>query len=103
MVSAMSGSMSWVLVALTSGSTAAALWWALKMKGRIKQMNSKYAPIIDIDEYISSEKSLLQARIESAEKNIESARNELDADKAWHEKMIASLIIFLILLFAKKE
>ncbi|QNJ16429.1 bacteriophage-like DNA-binding-containing protein [Synechococcus sp. A18-40] len=83
--------MSWVLVALSSGSAAAALWWALKMKGRIKQMNNKYSPIIEIDKYVSTETSLLQARIESAEKDINAAKKELDADKLKHTNLIASL------------
>ncbi len=87
----MSSSMSWVLVALSSGSAAAALWWALKMKGRIKQMNKKYSPITEIDEYISTETSLLQARIESAEKDINVAKKELDAHKQKHSDIIKIL------------
>jgi len=71
----MSGSISWVLVALSSGSAGAALWWALKMKAQLKQMNNKYAPIIYIDEYITTEKASLQSRLESVNQEINTAKN----------------------------
>ena len=57
--------MSWVLFALTSGSTAAALWWAFKLRERKNQIQRKYAPILDIDSYVKKE----EERIHQYEKN----------------------------------
>lgn len=56
----MSSSVSWVLVALSSGSAGAALWWAFKLKKRKNQIQRKYAPIIDIESYIKDEEERIR-------------------------------------------
>ncbi|WP_186496792.1 hypothetical protein [Synechococcus sp. A15-24] len=64
--------MSWLLVALSSGSAGAALWWALKMRGRLNQIQQKYAPALQIDKYVKEHEEIadnLKRRAEQHKKD----------------------------------
>ena len=61
------------------------------MKSRIKQLNDKYSPIIEIDNYISKQKAELQLRTEAEERKISSARKEMEADSLRVSNTIKSL------------
>jgi uncharacterized protein YwbE len=72
----MSSPMSWFLLALSTGSAGAALWWALKMKGRVHQLQNKYAPLIQIDAYVESEEKRISELKQQADQELEDIYNE---------------------------
>ena len=83
--------MSWVLVALSSGSAGAALWWALKMRGRLNQIQQKYAPALQIDRYIQEEESKFAEAKIKAKQELEDIHNKGRTSRLQLEKDLASL------------
>ena len=69
--------MSWVLVALSSGSAGAALWWAIQLKRRLNFLNVKYSRITDFEEYILAEKEELERQSALVEEEIRIAKAAL--------------------------
>ena len=72
--------MSWVLVALSSGSAGAALWWALKMRGRLNQIEKKYAPALQIDRYVQEEESKIDRYVKEEERKIAELKQKADQE-----------------------
>ena len=72
--------MSWVLVALSSGSAGAALWWALKMRGRLNQIEQKYAPALQIDRYVQEEESKIDRYVKEEERKIAELKQKADQE-----------------------
>ena len=66
--------MAWFLFALSAGLAGLSLWWALKMKGRLTRIKQKYAPALDIDDYVSKEEAKLSKRQEEAELDLDQFR-----------------------------
>ncbi|MGC6483619.1 MAG: DUF4041 domain-containing protein [Synechococcus sp.] len=76
----MSSSMSWVLVALSSGSAGALLWWALRMRGRLNQIEQKYAPALQIDRYVQEEESKINRYVREEERKIAELKEKADQE-----------------------
>ena len=83
--------MSWVLVALSSGSAGEALWWALKMLGRLNQIQQKYAPALQTDRYIQEEESKFAEAKIKAKQELEDIYNKGRTSRLQLEKDLVRL------------
>jgi hypothetical protein len=92
MVKAMGSSMSWLLVALSSGSAGAALWWALKMRGRLNQIQQKYAPALQIDKYVKEQEEIADNLKRRAEQDRNKLKYELDDLRIKYEETKGDLV-----------
>jgi hypothetical protein len=92
MVKAMGSSMSWLLVALSSGSAGAALCWALKMRGRLNQIQQKYAPALQIDKYVKEQEEIADNLKRRAEQDRNKLKYELDDLRIKYEETKGDLV-----------
>ena len=67
------------------------------MKGRLKQIKQKYAPALDIDDYVSKEEAKLSKRQEEAELDLGQFRNKSQSEIFNLEKNSTNCMSFALM------
>ena len=76
--------MSWVLFIASILAGAFAAQWGIKQRKMRKRLEIKYAPIVDVEDYVKSAKSDLDAEVSTVisdlDAEVSSVRSDLDAE-----------------------
>ena len=83
--------MSWVLFAASLLVGAFTAQWGFKQRKARRRLEEKFAPIVDIDKYISDAELDLRRHQEETQLKIEASYKELDSEKRSHESTIDTL------------
>ena len=89
--------MSWILSVIGVAITLTSLNWGLRQKKKLKRLEVKYAPVIDVDKYVENKRRDIDEYI-SEEKNelelmIHDEKDILEKEKVKYEKTFCELQI----------
>lgn len=70
--------MAWILITISTASACLAIFWALKIQTKLRKTKELYAPIHDIEQHVSQERTKLENYIH---KETQKIKIYVDAEK----------------------